>query len=136
MKQGVIGLGLITGFLLVMGFALKAVLPEKENIQVSYEFNADKLVSEFERNEDFASKKYYDQWVKVTGALSEIDVTSEGLTILKLQNASNDTSIQCKIKGVIKSNQLDELHLNKSMTIVGRCQGKSRDIVLEECEII
>lgn len=101
---------------------------KEEAIQV----NSTTLAKDYEANEIKANKKYEDKLLEVTGKVESIDEMM-GQTFIILEGDEVITSVQCFFDEDSEIDKVAELNKGDSVTIVGKCDGKSINVGIQNC---
>lgn len=97
-------------------------------------YNVDDLVSDLKNNALNASEKYKDQYVEITGKLSNIDSSGKYISISSINDDYSFYNVQCFIKSDDQKSQVtgmakgDTVTLKGKITEVGEVMGYSLNI--------
>jgi len=117
---------------LVAYFATYNLWSDKNSFDIST--TSDQIVASFLNNENDANKYFIEKKIRVTGKIKEINNLNNRYTI-KLYTQYKDHYILCDLK----RNQYDQLKTvqkNQNVSIIGKCKGFLKDVVLLECTIV
>lgn len=96
---------------------------------------AEDLFAAYDTNEVAADNKYKGKELKITGTIKDIGKDILDDTYITLDTGNLIYSVQC----YFKNSQLDavaELAKNQTVTLVGKCDGQSMNVILKNCVII
>ena len=95
---------------------------------------AEDLAKAFEDNEINANKLYKDKMVEVTGEVSDIG-EALGSTYITLEAGEEFalTQAQCFFKNEEQINKIAELSKGDTVTVIGKCDGKSMNVGVNDC---
>ncbi len=93
------------------------------------------MVTEYNKDETAADKKYLDKVVAVTGTVTEVKVDPSGQATVFLDGNDPMTNITCSFYND-EAPTVKDLDKGATVTIKGNCTGKLMDIVLNKCSII
>ncbi|MBQ4819412.1 hypothetical protein [Aquimarina sp. MMG016] len=93
-----------------------------------------KLLNDFENDENLANSKYLEQIIQVTGKISELSKTKENL-VVTLNNDNSLGSVMCHLS-VEESKKAKGLKIGENITLKGVCTGYLMDVILIKCVII
>jgi len=93
-----------------------------------------KLLEDFESDENTANSKYLDKIIQVSGQIKELDA-SNGNAVIELNDGLSISSVMCHMS---PKNNKDCLSLKKgqNITVKGICTGYLLDVILIDCSII
>jgi hypothetical protein len=124
--------------LAVIGFGFFYINQSKKGIDgIHAEFNIspEKLVQEFETNEEIANKKYLDKIILIEGKINSISTREDGPTTI-VMNASNPmNSVSCELNKK-ESEKYLTIKNGDIIKIKGICSGLLMDVVLVDCVIV
>ncbi len=133
-KYGILLFSLLIAILLIYGIffgkAGKKTLPPPD-----VSITAPALADSFDNAEGHADSLYLYKAISVTGVLERLHKNGSGLYVATLAGgASGKTDIDCTLDSLFGS---DGVHLNAgdSVTIRGRCAGRSLNVILIQCII-
>ena len=107
--------------------------PQKTYIEVT----ASTLLNDYDENGVAADTNYKDQYLKVTGTIDKIDkdvLDSAYVTLKNDDDPYSFVSVQC----YFREDNLDvisTLHSGDVITISGRCDGSTLNVVLKDCNV-
>ena len=120
----------ISGFLL---YKIFKPVQSLEKINPDYILTSDKLLDDFNSNEEKASQKYVGKIILVKGNIEEI-IQNENQTIITIRTNDPFSTISCKLSN--KEKLESNLKTGQSISIKGECSGMLMDIILINCTII
>ena len=134
LKYGIIVVFLLIAFLLIYGlFFHKAggkTLPPPD-----ISITAPALADSFDNAEGHADSLYLYKDLSVTGILQRLHTNGSGLYVATLAGgASGKTDIDCTLDSLYES-VYSRLNIGDSLTIRGRCAGRSLNVILVQCII-
>ncbi len=97
-------------------------------------YNADDMVNDLKNNALSASEKYKDQYVEITGKLSNIDSSGKYISLSSLNDDFSFYNVQCFIKSDDQKSKVtgmskgDTVTLKGKVTKVGEVMGYTLDI--------
>lgn len=105
--------------------------PKEEVIVVS----AEDLAKAFEDNEISANKQYKDKILEVTGTVQDIGEVL-GSTYISLDSGEefSITHAQCFFKDEDQIDKVAELSKGDTVTLIGKCEGKSLTVEVKNCK--
>ena len=92
---------------------------------------AEKIVQEFQQNENQANLLYLDKTVEIKGVVAAITKNQENKTVISLKSADPFAAVACTLK--IEDNKV---YIGKEVTLKGICKGFLSDVVIVECVIL
>ena len=90
--------------------------------------HAQKLVDNYEQNENTANKQFLDKVLEVTGQVNEISKNQKGETIIELRG-SDMASVRC----TLEDKNLPNVKSGELATLKGICTGYLTDVVMVRC---
>jgi len=134
---GLIVVGLIAIFL-VYKFIYNKQHPDYENIEASFNVNAQDLYNAYKTNRDEASVKYNGKVITLTGKLSKIE-SADSLVIAVFvfnQGDFGDEGIRCTMLPKF-NDPASKLQPDGEVMVKGYCTGYNEtDLILDKCSII
>ncbi len=134
---GLVVLGLVALFF-VYKFVYNKQHPDYENIEASYNLNAQDLFQAYKTNKEAASAKYNGKVIALTGKLSMMETADSLVTAVFVfsQGDFGDEGIRCTM--MQKFNEAaDKLQPDGEVKLKGYCTGYNEtDVILEKCSII
>lgn len=94
-----------------------------------YSYKAAGLISEFEKDEKTANKKFGDKVIRVQGMVKEVVKDDRGLYTLALGDTVSVSSVRCSIDSV-HSNEAAGIMKGNIIAIKGICSGFNSDELL------
>ena len=94
--------------------------------------NSDKLVSDFDKNEETANLKYVNKIVQISGKIVENMLNDSDRTII-LEGDGMLTNIACQM---IDQNVGSGLKSDEKVTLRCKCNGKLMDINMNMCVVV
>lgn len=93
---------------------------QKQEQQITYtEYNLNAMVDELENNALKAEKKYNDQYIKVTGQITNIDSDGNYISIEPIGNDFSIYDMQCTIQTEEQQNFITQLNKGDTVTVKG-----------------
>lgn len=96
---------------------------------------AEDLFAAYDENEVAADNQYKGKLLKVTGVINDIGKDILDDTYITLDTGEFIFSVQCYFKGD-DADALAALTKGQTVTLVGKCDGMSMNVVMKKCEII
>jgi hypothetical protein len=92
------------------------------------------LVDEFENNETQANAKYLEKIIKVSGEISELDISKE-TRIIVLKSKNSTSSVMCYLTAE-ENKKWATLKRGDTISVKGICTGYLLDVVLINCVLV
>lgn len=100
----------------------------------AYALDASQLISEFKKDEGFATKKYLDKAIEVKGEIKSIRALDNHSMVFSLEDAMEGVSCTVDSTDVAKnSSKLAAFTIGARRTFKGRCSGMLMDIQVINC---
>ena len=105
--------------------------PVEEVITIS----AEELAKAFEDNEINANKLYKDKMLEITGTVYDIgEMLGSTYIVLAANEEFAITQTQCSFKDEEQISKVAELSKGDTVTVIGKCDGKSINVGVNECK--
>lgn len=95
-----------------------------EPAEVTIEYTAysvDDMVSDLQSNALSASNKYKDQYIEITGRLSNIDSSGEYITLSPIDDPYSFVSVMCYIQNDEQTQRVMQMSTDETITLRGKC---------------
>ena len=100
--------------------------------KANYEFASEKLVNEFEKDENSANKLYLNKVIEVSGNIDSFSENEKEITVL-LKNSGEQSGVSCSFdKSVTLTSTFKK---GDAIKVKGICNGYLIDVVLNRCTI-
>jgi hypothetical protein len=134
LKYGIIVLSLLISILLIYGLFFykpgKKPLPPPD-----ITITASALADSFDKAEGHADSLYLYKALSVSGVLARLHKNGSGPLVVTLTGgASGKTDIDCTLDSLFERGY-SRLNIGDSVTIRGRCAGRSLNVILVKCII-
>lgn len=101
------------------------------------EITATELLAAYDANEVAADNEYKDKILSVNGTIRDIGKDLRDRVYITLQDENNEFSIlsvQCFFDDKDQIDGIAELSSGKEITVIGKCDGKTLNVVLKDCK--
>lgn len=99
------------------------------------EISAEQLFLDYEENEISADKKYEGKKLKITGKINNIGKDILDDIYITLDTGHVIISVQCYFAAG-EEDKVADLKTGEMITLIGKCDGKTLNIILKQCEIV
>lgn len=100
---------------------------DRQAIRIS----AEDLSHAFISNEEAANKKYLDQVIEVSGAVSEVISNQDGRKVINLSVSDPLSGVQCTM-----TDDKVEVVVGKQVSVKGFCNAYTLTVVLSDCVLV
>lgn len=114
--------------------SVKNNIENVEEIEEIIEISAKKLADDYDENEVRADDLYKNKTLRISGVVNSIDVMFER-TFIVLDGGGEFgfINIQCYFKDENEIEKLKELDKGDSVTLLGKVEGKSLNVIVKDC---
>ncbi len=125
---------ILAGATLYYGYKLyNKPVAKVSDLKSEFVLTAKDFCSEFDADEDAATKKYLEKVIELTGIIDTISKNETGATIITLSGEGSMSSVACEMDS--SNERTASLLKGQSVTLRGICSGKLLDVVLNRCTL-
>ena len=103
--------------------------------EAQYQIDAAVLLSEFNKDETAANKKYIDKIIAVQGKVADIKIDTGGEATVFLASGDPMASVTCSFYRE-ETPSVKQIKQGELVIVKGKCTGKLMDVVLNKCSLI